>query len=255
MSGSLQDRVVLVVGGASGIGRATALAVTGEGAQVAIADLDEDGAQAIATLIRDRGQQGLALPVDVTDSPSVDRLIDHVVEHFGRIDVGVNCAGITTSGSPFHEAAEADLDRLMAVNARGVFACMRAQLRQFVRQGSPGAIVNVAGSEGLIGVPLFALESACKHAVIGLTKTAALEFAGTGIRVNAVCPAGIETDLLSTAGATTAARPAPMQRKGSPEEVADAIVWLACDRSSFITGEALQVDGGAVEAEGQLHPG
>jgi NAD(P)-dependent dehydrogenase (short-subunit alcohol dehydrogenase family) len=255
MSGLLKDRVVLVIGGASGIGRATALTAAGEGAKVVVADLEEDGARIVADLIAEHGGEGSALQVDVTDTASVDSLIEQTARHFGRLDVAVNSAGITTSGAHFHEADEADLDRLSAVNARGVFRAMRAELRQFRLQGSTGVIVNVAGSEGLIGVPLFAIESACTHAVIGLTKTAALEFAAQGIRVNAVCPSAIETGLFATSAATTPPRSTPLQRTGTPQEVANAIVWLACDQSSFVTGAALQIDGGVVEAEGQLHPG
>jgi NAD(P)-dependent dehydrogenase (short-subunit alcohol dehydrogenase family) len=255
MSGLLEARVVLVIGGASGIGRATALTAAAEGAKVVVADLDDDGARIAADLITEQGGEGLSLPVDVTDTASVDSLVEQAVRHFGRLDVAVNSAGVTTSGGHFHEAAESDLDRISAVNAHGVFRAMRAELRQFRLQESTGVIINVAGSEGLIGVPLFAIESACTHAVIGLTKTAALEFAAAGIRVNAVCPSAIETDLFATSAATTPPRSTPLQRTGTPQEVANAIVWLACDRSSFITGEALQIDGGVVEAEGQLHPG
>jgi NAD(P)-dependent dehydrogenase (short-subunit alcohol dehydrogenase family) len=210
MSGLLDGKVVLVVGAASSIGQATVRLAEAEGATV--------------------------LPAEVAT-------IEQVVNGLDQLDVAVNAVGVTAAESALHEASESDFDRLMAENAFAVFACMRVELRTLVARGQGGSIVNVTGSEGLIGRPGYALESAAAHAVIGLTRTAALEFGPQRIRVNAVCASAIDTD-----------RSTPLARPGTPGDVAEAVVWLAAARSGFVTGAALPVDGGTVEAEGQLNP-
>ena len=227
MTGLLARKVVLVVGASSVLGRAAAKLAAAEGATVVEAEAP-------------------------ADSDAAEQLVRRVVEQCGRLDAAVNALATATSGSALHEGAEADFDRLVRANVRLAFACMRAQLRQLVSQGDGGSIVNVSGSEGLIGLPGFALESACQHAVIGLTRTAALEFASSGIRANAVCVAAVDG---SEGPPAPIHRPPPMRRRADPAEVAEAIVWLCSDRSRFVTGDAMQVDGGTTEAEGQLHAG
>lgn len=226
--------MALVTGGASGIGAATVDLLRARGAHVVAADVQAgDGVERL----------------DVTDETAVDALVDDVVRRHGRLDLAANVAGTSGVYAPVADASTADWRATMAVNLDGVFFCVRAELRA-MRAAGRGSIVNVASSAGRMGVPGLAAYSASKHGVLGLTKSAALEVAPDGIRVNAVCPGSIRTpmlrgfvggdeDLLERMG-----RRAPMGRLGEPVEIAEAIVWLLSDAAGFVTGNALSPDGG-----------
>ncbi len=240
---------VLVTGGASGIGRATALAFAAAGAKVLVADRQAEGSAETVSQIEAAGGQALSAVVDVTDADAVADLVKTAVHAFGSLDVAVNNAGILGAPAPLHDTDEDRFDQVLNVNLRGVFLCMKYEIRQMLKQGG-GRIVNVASLAGLVGFSGFAPYAASKHAVLGLTKTAALEYAKSNIRINAVCPSIIETpmttgehippDLLAKY-----LRAHPMGRAGKPEEVANAILWLASEGASFINGVGLTVDGGA----------
>jgi len=230
----LDGRVALVTGGASGIGAAT------------VDLLREHGATVVATDLRgDAGVEGL----DVTDEDAVDAMVASVLERHGRLDLAANVAGTSGRYAEVAEAASDDWRHTLAVNLDGVFFCLRAELRA-MRSAERGSIVNVASSAARMGVPGLSAYSASKHAVLGLTKSAALEVARHGIRVNAVCPGSVDTPMLrSFAGGDEAqlermGRRAPMGRLGRPIEIAEAIVWLLSDAAGFVTGHALSPDGG-----------
>lgn len=225
----MKGRIALVTGGASGIGAATVALLEARGATVVVADLSTG--------------------LDVTDEAAVDSLVDGIVAEHGRLDLAANVAG--TSGA-YAEVADSTTDgwrRTMAVNLDGVYFCLRAELRA-MRAAGGGSVVNVASSAGRMGVPGLAAYSASKHGVIGLTKTAALEEARRGIRVNAVLPGGVRTPMLQAfAGGDDAVleqmgRQAPMRRLGEPQEIAAAVLWLLGDASAFVTGSCLSADGG-----------
>ena len=248
----MQGKAALVTGAASGIGRASALALAREGAAVCVSDINAAGAEETAQLINANGGQAIARPCDVTDKDAVQAMVAATVAAFGRLDAAVNNAGI--SGHFFqrlHEADDETFERVIDVNLRGVWHCMKAELPQMLAQDS-GAIVNIASVAGLIGAPKAADYTASKHAVVGITKSAALDYAKSGIRVNAVCPAYTDTSMVqgAIAGnpvmASIMARAIPMGRLGRAEEIAEAVVWLCSDASSFVTGHALVLDGGLV---------
>lgn len=245
-----ENKSVLITGGAAGIGRATALAFAAQGARVAVADINEDGARKTAEMIEKQGGEALAIGVDVTDAQQVDAMHDWVAEQFGRLDVAFNNAGI--EGSPFVRIADYEedmFDRVMDVNVKGVWLCMRAQVRAFLKAGG-GAIVNTASVAGLVGGPNGSPYFASKHAVVGMTRAVAMEYAKKNIRVNAVCPAVIRTRMYED---SLAAKPEvgaviesmhPVGRLGEVDEVATAVLFLAAESSSFVTGVSLPVDGG-----------
>lgn len=250
-SESLEGKSVIVTGGGSGIGRAAALLFAERGAYVTVADVSPDTGEAVAAEIVSNGGQAVSVRTDVSDAGDVERMVNIATERFGGLDCAFNNAGVEGRFSYTLEADENDFDRTVAVNLKGVWLCLRAELRQMLQQGG-GSIVNTASVAGLLGWRGAAAYSATKHGVIGLTKTVALEYARRGIRVNAVCPGVIETPMASrvaseSAGAreTLEARH-PQRRFGSPDEVAAAAVWLCGDGSSFTTGHALTVDGGFV---------
>jgi NAD(P)-dependent dehydrogenase (short-subunit alcohol dehydrogenase family) len=243
----LDGKVVLVTGGASGIGRATAKAFAGEGATVVLFDRDADGLRAAQEEI----PGSTALVVDVAESSAVDRAHDEVAATHGRIDVAFNNAGVIEPVGWLHDTPEESWDRVIAVNLKGVWLCMRAQLRHmFARRD--GVIVNTSSAAGLVGAPGTSPYTTAKHGVIGLTRTAALEYATSGIRVNAVAPGTVETPMNATfsrqANDPFADAPVrhghPNGRLARPEEIADAVLFLASERSTFATGSTLVVDGG-----------
>lgn len=249
--GALDGKATLVTGGASGIGRATALAFARAGARVVVADVDVAGGEATAADARDAGGTMHFQRCDVRSGADVEHLVAHVIERFGRLDCAFNNAGIEGPLAPIADCDEAAAARVLDVNLMGVWRCLHAELPRMAAQGG-GAIVNTASVAGLVGAGGLAPYVASKHGVIGLTKTAALEYATSGIRVNAVCPGVIQTPMLDR---LAAARPGvveallavkPMGRLGSPDEVAAAVVWLCSDAASFTTGHALTVDGGYV---------
>jgi len=249
MAALLDGKVGFVTGGGSGIGRATALAMAREGARVVV--VDRDAAAAAATVALMDGQPGLALGGDVTDRNRVRAMIDTAADAFGRIDCAVNNAGVAPYqvGSFLqrtHEWSEDSFDRMIDVNLNSVFQCMKQEIARMLGQGG-GAIVNMASIAGLVGLERACGYVASKHGVIGLTRTAALEYAADGIRVNAVCPGFIATRMTVIAremrGDQLLAR-TPMGRFGSPEEIAELVVWLCSDRASYVTGVAYAADGG-----------
>jgi NAD(P)-dependent dehydrogenase (short-subunit alcohol dehydrogenase family) len=251
MPGRVEGKVALVTGGASGIGRATALAFAREGAKLVIADLNENGGQQTVHLIAEQGGQAIFVRTDVSQAVEVQALISQAVATYGRLDCAHNNAGISGGGRALTaEYAEDMWHQVIAVNLTGVWLCMRYEIPQMLSQGS-GAIVNTASVAGLIGARGLAAYVASKHGVVGLTKTAALEYAQQGIRVNCVCPGVIQTPMTER-GLSNPERRAriitsePMGRVGTPEEVAEAVVWLCSDAASFVTGHTMTVDGGHV---------
>jgi NAD(P)-dependent dehydrogenase (short-subunit alcohol dehydrogenase family) len=234
MDYGLEGKVALVTGAASGIGKATAALLAGSGARVVASDL-RAGDDVVAA--------------DVTDGEAMRAVVAQAVETHGRLDLAANCAGVGGGHAATHEYPEAEFDRIVAINLRGTWLSMRAELEAMLTTGG-GAIVNVSSTLGLRGSPFAAPYSASKHGVLGLTKTAALEYAQQGIRVNAVCPGAIDTPMMDETFERfpgfreTLTAYVPMGRMGGPEEVAGAIAWLCSDAASFVTGEALTVEGG-----------
>ena len=251
MVGLLDGKSALITGGGGGIGRAASLAFAREGARVAVADAAEAAAQETVALINKAGGQAMTLTGDVTDAGAVEAMVKSVVAAYGRLDCAFNNAGIAgfqvdAGGKKTHEWSEAGFDRMVAVNLKGVWLCMKHELPQMVSQGG-GAIVNTASIAGLIGLATSSGYVAAKHGVVGLTKTAALEYADDNVRVNAVCPGYIETkmteDTMRRRGEELMAK-VPFHRMGKPEEIAEMVLWLCSDRASFVSGAAYNVDGG-----------
>jgi NAD(P)-dependent dehydrogenase (short-subunit alcohol dehydrogenase family) len=250
--GLVAGRTALVTGAASGIGRATARALAREGAAVLVADRDGEGAERVAAEIAGNGGTARAARCDVTRAGEVDAMVRAACGAFGgRLDCAVNNAGITAPGGLVHELALEAWEHQLAVNLTGVFLCLRAEL-PVMRAQRAGAIVNVSSGAGVIGAPGLGHYCAAKHAVLGLTKTAALENAALGVRVNALCPGSTDTPMLrgfmdtSEAARRRILGSIPAGRLGTPEEVAEAAVWLCSDRASYVSGHALLVDGCAV---------
>jgi NAD(P)-dependent dehydrogenase (short-subunit alcohol dehydrogenase family) len=245
---SFAGKVVLVTGAAAGIGRATALAFGRAGACVVVADTSVDGGHASAAMIVEAGGKALFVNANVSHAADVEALVEKTINHYGRLDCAVNIAGDEAQ----HQAAdgdEAQFDRIMNVNVKAVWLCMRQQLRKMVEQGS-GAIVNIAPSTVMAGTPLRAVHAASKQAVLGLTRSAAVEYARSGIRINSLCPGAVKTAALvrllerepQLEQAMTSAY--PMGRLAEPAEVANAVMWLCSDQASFVTGHQLAIDGG-----------
>ena len=250
MAGRLEGKVTLVTGAGSGIGRATALACAREGARVVAADITVDGGQETVAMIRRNGGEATFVTANVTQATEVEALVAAAVAAYGRIDCAHNNAGIEGVLATTADYPEDDWERVIAVNLKGVWLCMKYELPQMLRQGG-GAIVNTASLAGLVGAMRMSAYVASKHGVVGLTKTAALEYAKMGIRVNTVCPGIIHTAMVEriflSRRPDIAARLAasePVGRLGTPEEVAEAVVWLCSDAASFVTGHAMTVDGG-----------
>src|SRR5438093_11533139 len=252
MAGRLDGKIALVTGGSSGIGRASALAFAREGAKVVVADVTAEGGQETVRLIKEAGGEARFLKVDVARAAEVETLITQTVAAYGRLDCAYNNAGIEGAFVSTTEYPEADWDRVLAINLKGVWLCMKYEITQMLQQGG-GAIVNTASIMGLVGSwSRSGAYNASKHGVVGLTKTAALEYATSGIRVNAVCPGYIHTPLIEEALTSNPALEAqivarhPVGRMGKPEEIAEAVVWLCSDAASFVTGHTMTVDGGYV---------
>jgi len=251
MAGLLDGKSALITGGGGGIGRATALAFAREGARVAVADYAAETAAKTAATINGAGGRAIVLTGDVTRAKDVRTMLDDTILAFGRVDCAFNNAGIAgwqveAAGKKTADWSENAFDRLIAVNLKGVWLCMKHELVQMQAQGG-GAIVNTASIAGLIGLQTSCAYVAAKHGVVGLTKTAAIEYAEAGIRVNAVCPGFIKTrmteETMSRRGEAILAQ-IPVKRMGTPEEIAEMVVWLCSDRASYVTGAAYNVDGG-----------
>jgi NAD(P)-dependent dehydrogenase (short-subunit alcohol dehydrogenase family) len=242
-------KVALVTGGGSGIGRATALAFARHGAQVVIGDRDVQRGEETVSMIRDAGGTATFQQTDVLVAAEVEALVDHAIETYRRVDVAFNNAGIEGDVRPLAEQTEANYDAVMDINVKGVWLSMKYEIPRMLEQGG-GAIVNCSSVAGVIGFPGIGIYVASKHAVIGLTKTAALEYSAKGIRINAVNPGLIDTamaDRLAAGIGTSKKELAPLHaigRIGRAEEVAEAVLWLCSDKASFITGHSLIVDGG-----------
>lgn len=252
MSESLEAKVALVTGGASGIGAATAEIFAEKGANVVVSDIDEAGGQATVERIRSAGGTAIFRRCDVADPEQVQQLINAAVGTYGHIDAAFNNAGVEGDAATTPNCSIENFDLNINVNLKGVFLCMKYQIAQFLKQGTPGAIVNTASVAGLVGAKGVPAYVAAKHGVVGLTKTAAIEFAKKQIRVNAVCPGGIRTQMLERLinekpwVEKQMLKLQPIGRLGDPREVGRVVVFLCSDDASFVTGHAMPVDGGCV---------
>ena len=251
MAGLLEGKISLVTGAGSGIGRATSLVMAREGATIVVSDINADGGEETVSAIKEAGGEGMFVHADVSRPDDVAALIGQVVAAYGRLDCAHNNAGVEGfMAGRLHEYPEEDWDRLINVNVKGVWLCLKHEIPQMMQQGG-GAIVNTASAAGLVGSRRLSAYVASKHAVVGLTKAAALEYARDGIRVNAVCPGIIDTPMVRRlAGgreadyeATISVRQ-PIGRLGTPEEIAESVTWLCSEAASLVTGLAMAVDGG-----------
>ena len=251
MAGLTEGKVALVTGAGSGIGRATALVFAREGAKVVVSDIVVEGGQETVQQIEAAGGEAIFVKADVSQAADVEALVTQTVETYGRLDCAFNNAGIEGGMKLTIDCTKEEFDRTIAVNLTGVWLCMKYEIQQMLSQGG-GAIVNTASAAGLVGFPSLPDYVASKHGVVGLTKTAALEYAKSGIRVNAVCPGVIQTPMvergaqLSPGFDELALSMEPVGRFGQPAEVGEAVVWLCSDAASFVTGHPMVVDGGLV---------
>lgn len=246
----LENKAVLITGGSGGIGRAAAIAMAKEGASILVTDVYADGGAETVRLIEADGGTASYITGDVRNPDEVKTMMDAIVDRYGKLDIAVNNAGIGGDLSPIQHQTEDSYEQVMDINVKGVWLCMKHEIPLMRQNENGGAIVNIASVAGLIGFPGGALYSASKHAVIGLTKSAALELASKKIRVNAVCPSYIDTNMVAAMIdeqprlADNVNVASPMRRLGTAEEIASAILWLASDNASFVNGIALAADGG-----------
>jgi NAD(P)-dependent dehydrogenase (short-subunit alcohol dehydrogenase family) len=247
-----KDKVALITGAASGIGRDTAIAFAEKGAAVVISDVDADGLEETAKRIKDKEGEVTVIITDVSKEPEVKSMIEKIVDTYGRLDVACNNAGVGGELAPTADYTSEQWDRVINVNLRGQWLCMKYQIPAMLNNEG-GSIVNIASILGKVGFANAPAYVASKHGLVGLTKAASLEYSSQGVRVNAVAPAFIETAMLEQAGLTTDPEKKqmlvnmhPIGRLGQPREVADAIVWIASDEASFVTGHTLLVDGGYI---------
>ena len=251
MTDLAKGKVALVTGAGSGIGRAAAQIFSREGAQVAVADVNVAGAEETVSMIKAAGGEAFCIQTDVSNGAEVEAMVNAVVEKYSRLDCAYNNAGIEGALARTADYTEDDWAPVIAINLTGVWLSMKYEIPHMLKTGG-GAIVNTSSAAGLLGAPRMPAYAASKHGVVGLTKTAALEYAKSGIRVNAVCPGIIDTSMV---GRLRERRPKmfqkiesgePIGRMGQPEEIAETAVWLCSDAASFVTGHAMAVDGGIV---------
>ena len=248
LAGNLEGRVALVTGGGAGIGRAAALALIREGAQVALADVNRKAGERALSMVKSAGGDGVFIEADVSDAAEAKKMVRTTVNTYGRLDCAVNNAGIFRGiHASTHKCTEKTWDEVMRVNLKGVWLCMKYELPQMLKQRY-GAIVNMSSIAGLVGLEEMSAYAASKHGIVGLTKSAALEYARHNIRVNAVCPGSINRPTVRGDKVWTVEKPDdglhPLGRFCTSEEVAEAVVWLCSDAASFVTGHTLIVDGG-----------
>lgn len=249
MARDLEGKVTIITGGTSGIGRETAVLFARNGAKVVVAGRRRNEGEETMKQVRAAGGDGLFMQTDVSKSADVQALIKKTVEKFGRIDCAFNNAGIEGNWTPIVDQSEEDWDKVININLKGVWLCLKYEIQQMLKQGNGGTIVNMSSVAGLMGTPAAAPYGASKHGVIGLTRTAALEYAHNKIRVNAVCPAVIETPMGERLFGAPEAREwamskHPIGRFGKPGEIAEAVLWLCSEKSSFMTGHYIVLDGG-----------
>ena len=247
-----EGKVALVTGGASGIGRATALAFAREGARTVVSDVDVEGGGETVRIIEDSGGEATFVKADVTVADEVEALVRQTVDTYGRLDCAFNNAGLERElTNPDRRYSEDTFDTVIDTNLKSVWLCMKREIAQMLEQGS-GAIVNTSSVAGLVGIPSQPIYVASKHAVSGLTKSIAVEFADRGIRINAVCPGLVDTPLMDRIYASNPEMKAqadswqPIGRTAQPEEIAEAVIWLCSDKASFVVGHMMTVDGGLV---------
>lgn len=249
MKRRLEDKVALITGGSSGIGRASALALIREGARVVVSDVDIKGGEETVHKAKEAGGDATFIKADVSKAPEVETLVKKSIEIYHRLDCAVNNAGIEGVLATTADYLEKEWDHVINTNLKSVWLCMKYEIRQMLIQGS-GSIVNTSSIYGLVGARNMPAYAASKHGVVGLTKSAALEYAQTGIRINAVCPSIIRTPMVERVVGGNPQIEAqliskhPIGRMGTPEEVAEALVWLCSDAASFVTGHIMSVDGG-----------
>ena len=246
MAGLVEGKVALVTGGGSGIGRQACLVFAREGAQVVVCDVAVEGGEETVGQIEQAGGQATFIRADVAQAAEVEALVAKTVETYGRLDCAYNNAGIAGRTARVADDSEQNWERILAINLKGVWLCLKYEIAHMLTQGG-GAIVNTASDAGLIGLRRAGAYVASKHGVVGLTRTAALEYAKANIRVNAVCPGPIDTPMLREASERVIdamATAQPNGRLGQPREIAEAAVWLCSDAASFVTGHPMPVDGG-----------
>lgn len=246
----LQDKVIIVTGGGAGIGEGTAHILSKYGAKVIVSDINEAAANAVAGAIRENGGIAEAIRTDVSDARAVQEMVQFALHHFGRLDGAFNNAGISGPSIPMIDYADEDFDKVIATNLKSVWLCMKAQIKVMLQQETGGAIVNTASVGGLVGKPAISAYIAAKHGVVGLTKTAALEYGGKGVRINAVCPGIIRTAMLDnlikggqmgTEADWNALQ--PIGRMGTPEEIGEYVAWALSDGASLLHGQSIAMDG------------
>lgn len=240
-------KVAFVTGGGSGIGRATAVAFANEGANVSIIDINNEGADRTSRLVEEAGGQALVIRCDVSQAEDVKNAVENTIDTFGRLDCAFNNAGIQEKMGPTHEFSVEEWRRIIDINLTGIFICLKYEIPQMLKQGA-GAIVNTSSGSGLGGVPGLPIYVASKHGIVGLTKSAALDYANSNIRINAICPGSIDTPMLEQFRAGLPEGRGrivdPIGRIAKPEEMASAVLWLCSDEASYVVGSVIPVDGG-----------